>query len=89
MSRFKNGWVLPRGRVALFALPFFAVFVMAGGVDNGKRAEAVLCVEKLIARQNFAEAMSVLRKLDDSAFDAGDARPGHSLRWIAIRGRAG
>ena len=82
MSRFKNGWVLPWGRVALFALPFFAVVAMVGCLDDGERAESVLRVEKLIARQNFAEAMSVLQKLDEGAFDAGEARNSRLQRAI-------
>ena len=82
MSRFKNGWVLPWGRVALFALPFFAVVAMVGCLDDGERAESVLRVEKLIARRNFAEAMSVLQKLDEGAFDAGEARNSRLQRAI-------
>ncbi len=82
MSHFKNGLVLPWGRVALFALPCFAAFVIVGCLDDGERAESVLRVEKLIARQNFAEAMSVLRKLDDGAFGAEDARNSRLQRAI-------
>ena len=70
MSRFKNGRVL----LALFALPCFAVFVLAGQLGTGERAEPILQVEKLIARQNFARALSVLGGVDDRVLDAGDVR---------------
>ncbi len=64
MSLFKNGFPPLWSRAALFVFPFFAVFVMAGHLGIGEQYEPVIRVEKLIARQNFAKALSVLGDLD-------------------------
>ena len=81
---FKSGFALPWGRVALFVFPCFAAFVIAGQLGTGERSEPILRVEKLIARQNFARALSVLEELDDDALDAGDVRNTQLQRAICL-----
>jgi len=61
MSFLKNGLV---SRIALFAFPIIAVFVIVGYLGIGEQRDPIFRVAELIARQKFTEALSALDNMD-------------------------
>ena len=70
MSFFKNRLV---SRVALFAFPFIAVFVIVGYLGMGEQRDPIFRVAELIAQQNFVDALSALDNMDTTQRDTWDS----------------
>ena len=51
-------------RIALFAFPFIAVFVIVGYLGIGEQRDPIFRVAELIAQQKFTEALSALDNMD-------------------------
>ena len=64
MSFLKNGLDLLLSRIALFALPFIAVFVIVGYLGIGEQRDPIFRVAERIAQQKFTEALSALDLMD-------------------------
>jgi soluble lytic murein transglycosylase len=79
MSFSKNKLV---SRVALFAFPFIAVFVIVGYLGIGEQRDPIFRVAELIAQQNFSEALSTLDNMDTR--DAWDTHTAALQRAICL-----
>ena len=68
--------------IALFALPFIAVFVIVGYLGRGEQRDPIFRVAELIAQQKFAEALSALDNMDTR--DAWDTHTTALQRAICL-----
>ncbi len=72
MSFLKNGLDLLLSRIALFAFPIIAVFVIVGYLGIGEQRDPIFQVAELIAQQKFTEALSALDNMGDAQNDTWD-----------------
>ena len=84
MSFFKNKFNLLLSRIALFALPIIAVFVIVGYLGIGEQRDPIFRVAELIAQQNFSEALSALDNMDTDKRDTWDTHTAALQRAICL-----
>ncbi|MDE2724833.1 MAG: tetratricopeptide repeat protein, partial [Gemmatimonadota bacterium] len=71
-------------RIALFACPFIAVFVIVDYLGIGEQRDPIFRVAELIAQQNFSEALSALDNMDTTQRDAWDTHTAALQRAICL-----
>ena len=84
MTFFKNRFDLLLSRIALFALPIIAVFVIVGYLGIGEQRDPIFRVAELIAQQNFADALSALDNMDSTQNDTWDIHTAALQRAICL-----
>ena len=84
MSFLKNKFNLLLSRIALFAFPVIAVFVIVGYLGIGEHRDPIFWVAELIAQQNFSEALSTLDNMDADERDTWDSQIAALQRAICL-----